>query len=505
MGKKVDSKEGQSNLLWFFGVSLFVFVGFLMFNSKMGYINDDYTYRFIFENWRISSNPIRVTSLSDIYTSMYNHYMVWGGRIPVHTVVQLFLMVDKIFFNICNSLMVVLLGLLIYFHVQYGKARSLFLFVFINFLLWFFVPAANETLIFLTGSINYLWVSVYVLLFLIPYRIHFDSVATFKHPLFLLFILIPVGFLAGWSSEPGGGAAGLMALMFIIYSIKTRKKAPLWAFSGIISVAVGLSFLVLAPGYRVKANNLYGAQSVLKYALINFDEIFMNVFKQTFISLLPLLLIAFIILLSLFYINKKANNNLKHHNKAYVKNQNVDTIRENTKTLLLFYCVSSVACFAIYLISPEFVIRYLFMTTTLLIITISLFLSELIEKINFKKPRNKRLISLVICAFLVFIVIDGIKQYPILSHNFEKNVIIENEIKSQIEKGENNVILKGEYVIIKGGRFNIYKLGWQPWIFWGKADPDFEINRLMAATYGVDSYINEAEIYYVDAKDHFNR
>lgn len=504
MVKKIMPAKRQMDFYCFFGIALLVFIGFFLLNCKMGYINDDYTYRFIFNNWRLPSNPVRVSSLKDIYTGMYNHYMIWGGRIPVHVAVQFFLMFDKIFFNVCNSLMVVLLGILIYFHANFNKRRNLFLFVFIFFLLWFFVPAANETMIFLTGSINYLWVSVFILLFLVPYRIQFVRAESLKHASILFILMIPLGFLAGWSNEPGGGAAWLLAASFLLYHLKTKARIPIWGVSGILSVTAGLLVLVFAPGYQKKASNLYQAESVLNYALSHLGETIENVFKQTFFSLWPLFLIFSGSLSVLIYVVKRENDRIPQRKKAVVKKSLKTKMSTGTKFLVLLYTASSFACFAIYLVSPEFVIRYLFMSTTLLIVVIGLLISEATEHTDIAAKKNQKLMACLVGACLIIIMIDGVYQFRICSYNYQHDNMIKAEISAQVEQGEKNVILRGEYAIIKGGRFNIFKMGWNYTIFWGGSDPNFEFNKLLAIEFGCDTYINEANIYYIDAKDYFS-
>jgi len=486
------------------GIAALIFVGFFLLNSKMGYINDDYTYRFVFNNWRIPINPVRVSSLKDIYTGMYNHYMIWGGRIPVHVAVQFFLMFEKIFFNLCNSLMVVLLGMLIYFHANCNKRRNLFLFIFIFFLLWFFVPAANETMIFLTGSINYLWVSVFILLFLVPYRIQFVRDESLKHALILSVLMIPAGILAGWSNEPGGGAAWLIATSFLLYRFKTKGNVPVWGISGLLSVTAGLLILILAPGYQKKAGNLYQAESIFNYALSHFGETLENVFKQTFFSLWPLLLILLGALAVLIYVVKRKHAHIPQRKKAFVNKPLQSKVSAKTNFLLLLYTLSSFACFAIYLISPEFVIRYLFMTTTLLIVGIGILISEIAEHLNVDTKNNRNLVTCLIGLCFIIMMIDGVYQYRICSFNYYNDNLIKTEINTQVAQGKKDVVLRGEYAIVKGGRFNIFKLGWNYTIFWGGNDLDFEFNKLLAVAFGCDTYTNEAHIYYIDAKDYFN-
>lgn len=505
MGKIIKNEANQVHLFWFWSFAAIAFLVFLLFNFKTGYINDDYTYRFIFEYWRTSPNPVRVTSISDIVEGMKAHYAVWGGRIPVHFTIQFFLMFEKWIFNFCNTVMIILLGVLIYFHSNFGKKRNLHLFILVFLMLWFLVPAANETILMLTNSINHLWVGVYLLIFLLPYRILMDRDVSFKHENLLSALMIPAGLLAGWSNENGAGATGLMILFVIFFLIKKKRKPPIWAFTGLVSVAIGLAVMIVSPGYQFRALDEYDTNSVLRYALENFKDLFKSVFQQTFQEMWPLFLLVAVFFLILYRIRQKKFANSRIQKKAYRHSKAMKDNRIDPLTLASFYLICAFSAFAIYVISPAFVLRDLFESAIFFMITAGILASVIIEEINIKHSVRMIFSVLLVLICSVTFLTDAVFQYRVCTYNLDMQKTIAENVKSQVGPDTKNVTLEGEYRILTGGRFNIYKLGWASWIFWGKTDPDFEINQVMAATYGVDTYINDANIYYVDAKDHFKK
>jgi len=497
MSKKIEIKN-QINLIWFVGFSFLIFVIYLLLNSKTCYINDDYTYRLVFEYWRISANPVKVASIHDIYISMRNHYMVWGGRIPVHTVVQLLLwLVDKKIFNIINSMMVVLLGMLAYFHVNFGRKRSIFLYILIFTMLWFFMPQPELTMLDLTNSVNNMWTCIYVLIFLIPYRILLVSEKTFKHKIVLAIFIIPLGFLAGWSSEPSGAASGAMAVLVTAYLLKKRKKPPIWAYLGIVFLAAGWAIMVFAPGYRVKADKYYGVPNVLKNAIDNFGRIESNLFGVTFKSLWPMFLMIVISLIILFRLRKMryANTRMK---PSVVRKKifgNSSYIPE------AFYVICAVASVIIYAISPEFVPRYLFSAAVFLTISAGIIIARILEEADIKEKSVRTVTTVLMCICVVSVTVDVVYEYNIASYNYSLGTAIENNIKSQVSQGKKDVVIKGEYRFLSSGRYTIYKYDFVSLdVIWGGFDPKYEINRMFAANFGADTYINEAGMSYAKSK-----
>lgn len=196
----------------------------LVFNSMIGYAADDYLYFFKYTGHVVKGTPERLTGIGDIFTGMVTHYKICNGRIPAHFLLQLFTFFDKSVFNIFNSLFFVLLGLLIYFHANYKRPINIPLLIFIYAFEWlgFYRPATS--VLWYSAAFNYLWTTVWILTFLMFYRINTEksqNPSTVKETIFSVLMLF-AGILAGWTNENMGGAAIGAVILFLIY-FKIKK------------------------------------------------------------------------------------------------------------------------------------------------------------------------------------------------------------------------------------------------------------------------------------------
>ena len=229
-------------------------------------IGDDYAYAFIWDgaqNGNFQNNIgklYRVESFGDIITSQYSHYMTWGGRTVAHVFVQFFVWQGKLLFDIMNALIYAALALLIYFSAK-GKIEiqnsdgKIFLWIF--FAMWFCLPEMFQTSLWLTGACNYLWMTFFQLLFLLPFALKFwQKVQTLNSKL-LTPAMAFLGLIAGWSNESGGAFVIFLAFLALIYFWR-QKQLERWMLVGFIGLFIGYALLMLAPGnfqrYVVDAN-----------------------------------------------------------------------------------------------------------------------------------------------------------------------------------------------------------------------------------------------------------
>ena len=129
-------------------------------NSIVPEMADDYWYKFVYVdgpmNDMVPDHPVQ--TLGDIFRSEYNHYFGVNGRSVVHAVVQLFTaLIGKHVFNFVNALMFVVLGVLLTRLASMRLTPLNLLFCCSAVLLLY--PAFGETMLWMTGSINYLWPS----------------------------------------------------------------------------------------------------------------------------------------------------------------------------------------------------------------------------------------------------------------------------------------------------------------------------------------------------------
>lgn len=196
----------------------------------------------------VTGEPLR--NFSDIVESMVWHFYNWGGRCMTHGVLQLTLMGGELWADILNVLATLLLTWLV---CVISDRKSLPAFLLVHAMLFAFNANLRMSMLWQAGAANYIYSSVWILLFLWPYlRALKDSEA--KDLPFAALWMIPVGILAGWSNENVGPACFLAAVGTVIYLGKWQKKAVCpWMCVGAVCSLAGSIMVVAAPGNFVRS------------------------------------------------------------------------------------------------------------------------------------------------------------------------------------------------------------------------------------------------------------
>ncbi|MEG3030290.1 MAG: DUF6056 family protein [Oscillospiraceae bacterium] len=232
---------------------------------------------FIYQN--IMGTNTRVHNIADIIHSQYIHYFEWGGRTVAHIIVQLLLLLGKPLSSIIITAGILLLAYFICKNV-FGNAKIALSSGIIAITGIFLLnPSLEETLFWITGTGNYLFTIVIVLVFIYPYRLlaenehinHDNAVmGTVKAVGMLL-----LGVIAGWTNENLGAALVITLLGLMVWLVKFKKngnlqsnKLPIWSYAGVVGAVIGFIVLLIAPG-NLKRNDaildMYG--SVVKIVL----------------------------------------------------------------------------------------------------------------------------------------------------------------------------------------------------------------------------------------------
>ena len=243
------------------------------FNSLTHLAADDYAYNFIFIEEGIEeangfNTGERLSSLSDIFDSMKAHYNTVNGRVVVHFIVQLMMLLGKPFFNVVNSAVFVLLILLMYFHCKgTSKRQSAVLFAMLGLAVWSFAPGLGVTVFWLDGSVNYMWGSVMRLVALLPFRFYFDN-GDSKKPVLMALPSLLLSFLAGAANENTSAAFVGMVVLYIILFRLRGFRIPDWSITGLIGGIAGYLFMSLAPGTGVRLDTWGGGSLVMRAVVL---------------------------------------------------------------------------------------------------------------------------------------------------------------------------------------------------------------------------------------------
>lgn len=404
------------------------FIAVYILNQKTHLVSDDFRYTFLYENfWPKESTP-RITDFTDIFHSMYNHYFMWGGRIVAHTMLQFILMFDKQVFNIVNSLVFVGLAVVIYIHCNVNKNINLPLLAGICFCLWFFTPNFGLTVLWTSGACNYLWCSLIVLLFLLPYKRYIEVYDTDNDGVLKNIVMLLFGLIAGWTNENTGGAMIFLIMMFMVYYKFIGLKIPKWSILGFLSSCVGFVLLAIAPG-----NSVRNATALEK--TLDIVGNIVKITKYTYNMSVVLFLLFFIVLIFLIWTN--SNRNL---------------VREQT-TLSIMYLLATFAGIYVLAISPQISIRTWFGPVMFIIVATG----NLYANIDINN-KNKNLIYPLLTALLVFTCVQFMVEYRVVYYDIAKTY---DEVNYQIEtineeKAKGNLDIKVKNISIPQTDYNAF-------------------------------------------------
>ena len=368
-----------------------VFILLLILNYLTPLLLDDFFYSLKFES------TDKIKNLFDIIIFQKEHYLHWGGRILAHSIAQVFLIQPKIVFNLFNSLMFVIEGLLIYKLVLKKEKNKIYL-ILIYLMLWFINPIFGQINLWLIGSCNYLWTTCILLFYF--YLLIRDKNNKKEKALMLIF-----SFLAGLCNENNSLA---ILVMTILYCFFINKKIDKIKISCIILNIIGYIVLIIAPGNYIRAGN-GSSMSILQTNLFNF--------QQKYIYLLILYIVFSIVVLLL---NTKIKNKMI---KIYLVG--------------LFLSIFSI------IIVPVSYLRNFYFAFILVIICLMIIIKDL----------DKKTIS---CITILLICIFGI-QYSFTLKDYIKFHNFYTKRYQDLEKAKENNLkkIKLEYYFSKNSKIPI--------------------------------------------------
>lgn len=246
-------------------VLLTVFLFLYGLNVLMPLHRDDYEYALI---WNTSQH---IASMQDVFTSLYRHYFLHGGRMVSFFFLDTFLLWGKSWFNFVNAALFTGLVALLYLHAS----RSLQLkaapggLALAAVLAWLSFPHFGEVVIWMCGSTVYLWTGFFAALFMLPYNLKLAATLPTGIEKWLTVPMLVMGILAGWSVENLAVTLTLLTAGITAYKIRQKTASP-WMLSGTIGVTLGMIMLLAAPGNYVR----YSVQGQDKSILIHIGNQF---------------------------------------------------------------------------------------------------------------------------------------------------------------------------------------------------------------------------------------
>ncbi|MEY1088835.1 DUF6056 family protein [Morganella morganii] len=268
-------------------VLIISFIFAYILNMMTFYASDDYVYAFIYRGAMPVEPLQKINGLMDIATSQFNHYYMWNGRFVAHTIVQFFMQYEKAVFNIFNSIAFSFLGLMIYWIISTSTPinnRPLFLLC-VYFSLWLIIPEFGSSVLWLSGSGNYLWTSlIYTGFILFNIKI--------KKSTPLIFVLSCIfGFLSGATNENSGPAATVIVFLIMANEYISDKKINICKAFGILFSIIGFLLMMLSPGSRRRGEVDFDINTLISH-ITSVIKVDVHLFFIPYLLLLSLLFFA---------------------------------------------------------------------------------------------------------------------------------------------------------------------------------------------------------------------
>lgn len=267
--KKTPTLNSGKRFIIITVVSALTSFGLMLYLTALcGYITDDWHFMFVWHNFVGKAGEKRISSLADIILSMKQYYNLSGGRVLCHFVTYCMLTMPKWAFNLLNAGMFTELGLSFCKLVSLKtKITSPYLLPACYLFLFSFLPAFGDCTLWVSGSCNYLWPAVLMLL-CVYLTDKYEGGMNLKKS---LIISVAVLFFGAMGEITGG-----MIVLYLIYKLICNRKQAKYYLLPIASAIPGMLFVILAPGNFNRLEKVGNAGSVVRTVLYYFKHLLLN-------------------------------------------------------------------------------------------------------------------------------------------------------------------------------------------------------------------------------------
>ncbi|MCR5848800.1 MAG: DUF6056 family protein [Lachnospiraceae bacterium] len=225
----------------------------------------------------------KIAGLKDIIQSQIWHYFNWGGRIVNHGLLQAVLSSGETGADILNILATLILGFAI---CSLSERKNPVFYLISEALIISFNASIHFSMCWESGSVNYLystsWILAYV--FVIFRELKEDPSAANKRT-YMHFLIIPLSFIAGMSTENMGPTCFVATIFTIVYLFVKKRKVPFYLYTGAFFTLLGSALMILAPGNFVR--NAFIDDTSLKDMLSSrFDNLITSTGSFLFVAFL---------------------------------------------------------------------------------------------------------------------------------------------------------------------------------------------------------------------------
>ncbi|MBR6395937.1 MAG: hypothetical protein IKS09_03105, partial [Lachnospiraceae bacterium] len=202
--------------------------------------------------------------MKDIAASVKGYYNISGGRVFAHALVYLSLMFNEHIFDFLNATAFISLGILILKCAVSGKVIKPQMLALTYLMMILFLPAFGDTCLWVSGSINYLWMAIISLLFI-------WCVINEKY-----YMSLPLALISGFTNEATGG---MLIVFLLAYCLFNKKKSGIKIILQMLLLIPGELVIVMAPGNtgrakEVNGTSIFSVKKALEMVKVNFRWLF---------------------------------------------------------------------------------------------------------------------------------------------------------------------------------------------------------------------------------------
>ena len=245
-----DKKIRTINLVTVSAVFLLV----LLLSYMCPLITDDLHFKFIWNGFdAVPGQETRVSSLGDTIESAKNYYQFSGGRVICHFIVFTLVNLNRWVFAVLNSMVFVASGWLIYAHLgrEYtGQSKWMLPLIYLSVFL--LLPVWGDSVLWISGSVNYLWAGTAFLWAL--YQIDKQEKSVRNNVLTGIAVLI-----ASSTNEISGG---MLTVVLILRMLAWKEKPLHYYYYALFCVIPGMGLVLTAPGNANRQLVVDGHQSL---------------------------------------------------------------------------------------------------------------------------------------------------------------------------------------------------------------------------------------------------
>ena len=296
----------------------------------------------------------------------------------------------------------------------------------------FLVARPDQTIFWLSGSANYLFLGVMFIMFCALMRKTWHEPNLIPSNFFTCSLAILAGIILGMNNENSAPMIFCLCCLYTLLSLILKKKIPVWFWFLFTGIILGLSIMFSSPVYHARMNRSMLIQEMNKQPLLIKLMAYMHhldyFFQITFYSLPVITLLSILFLIDKF--------------KLSIKNENF--------YFLLLSCFISFTLAFVFFPLPLFFERMFYNATVFSIISLLFFIKYIkdIYKLNLMP-----VFTAGILCFTFIIFIPFAKPYISL---YKQNLIRQSALdKSLLNTNENTSVWLPQYEIDKGPSSNL--------------------------------------------------